>query len=328
MRLCLCRHKATRLRRDRRGQATVIGSLFFFMIALSLITFIYEIAQNQIVMQHQDAERVTETVDSELLVLPDGYLLITVENRGSIPVILIGLWVIDNTANNHTRYDIPEGMVDIFPWEEIVIRTDEDPMNLVWVPLDDEHEYSIRFVTERGNIIEVRPFQAISGETIALSAYPPWVSLSETDISLDGSETPVYEISKAQHSVDAYDGGDGFLSLKNTGDIAFILTANSRVIFRSDVTGVYAGKLTAWEIWDAEEWEEVAHGTIAAEEETRAIYPGDVVIIKFDKPSGGLESMQDIPSGYTYHVYLHLAGYDERGNTYFQDIYYGTVPSW
>jgi len=328
LRLCLCRHKATRLRRDRRGQATVIGSIFFFMIALTLITFIYEIAQNQIVMQHQDAERVTETIDSELLVLPDGDLLIKVKNRGPIPVKLIGLWVIDKNDNIHIRYDIPDEKCDVFPWEEIEINTTIDTMNPDWDPLNETHEYSIKLVTDRGNILEPRPFQAISGETITITGCPPWVSLGETDISLNSSETPVYQLSKAQHSIVAYDGGDGFLSLKNTGDIAFILTINSRVIFRSDATGVYTGELIEWAIWDPVEWEEVDAAGIAQGKDSRAIYPGDVVIVKFEKPSGGLETMRDILSGYTYHVYLHLAGYDERGNTYFQDIYYGIVPSW
>jgi len=328
LRLCLCRHKATRLRRDRRGQATVIGSIFFFMIALSLITFIFEIAQNQIAMQHQDAERVTETVDSEILVLPDGNLSINVENRGPIPVNLIGLWVIDKDDNIQIRYDIPDEKSDVFPWEEIEIRTDEDTMNPEWTALDDEHEYSIRLVTDRGNIIEVRPFYAISGETIALSAYPPWVSVGETDIEIDGLASPVYEISKAQDDVTPYDGLSGFLSIKNTGNVAFILTFNSRVIFINDTTGVYTGELSEWAIWDAEAWEAGPSGGIGSGEDSRAIYPDDIVIVKFVKPSGGYEEVEFIQSDYTYHVYLHLAGYDERGNTYFQNIYYGIVPSW
>ena len=330
MRLCLCRHKATRLRRDRRGQATVIGTLFFFMIALSLITFIYEIAQNQIVMQHQDAERVTETVGSELLVLPDGDLFITVENRGSIPVKLIGLWVIDKTENNHTRYDIPDLKSDIFPWEEIEIRTDVDTMNPEWFHLDDEHEYSIRLVTDRGNIIEARPFQAISGETITISAYPPWVSLAESEFSLDPSETPVISISK-NNDGDPYTQGDTpWLSIKNSGSVPFIITRRSRLIFKDSTTGdVYASELANWETftWDGS-WNRDDHGAIDVKKDTKVIYPYPrepyLLVLQFlipmDAPGDGTRA----PSG-TYQVYLHLSGYDDTGNTFFQNIYYGEL---
>ncbi len=326
----MCRHKATRLRRDKRGQATVIGSIFFFMIALSLITFIYEIAQNQIVMQHQDAERVTETVDSELRVLPDGDLVINVENRGPIPVKLIGLWVIDKDDNTHIRYDIPDDKSDVFPWEEIEIRTDEDTMNPVWTPLDDEHEYSIRLVTDRGNIIEARPFQAISGETIGASAYPPWVSVGESDFGLNASETPVPTISKNDDG-DPYTQGDKvWLSVKNTGNVAFYITRRCRVIFKDTTTGdVYAGEPDSWETytWDGS-WNKEDSGVIDLKKDSTAVYPYPrepyVIVLRFLEPQDIPGQGTKAPSG-TYHVYLHLSGYDDTGNLFIQNIYYGEI---
>ena len=326
----MCRHKATRLGRDRRGQATVIGSIFFFMIALSLITFIYEIAQNQIAMQHQDAERVTETVDSQLLVLPDGNLSINVENRGIIPVKLIGLWVIDKDDNTHIRYDIPNEKSDIFPWEEIEIRTDEDTMNPVWTPLNETHEYSIRLVTERGNIIEARPFQAVSGETIGTSAYPPWVSVAESDFNSNSSATPVSAISR-NNDGDPYTQGDkAWLSIQNTGSVAFFITVRCRLIFKDTTTGdVYASEPDSWETytWDGS-WNREDTGNIDTSKDSAAVYPyprePNMIVLRFLEPQDIPGQGTKAPSG-TYHAYLHLTGYDDTGNAFIQDIYYGEL---
>lgn len=314
------------LLKDRRGQATVIGSVFFFMIAVTLIYFIYEIAQNQIVMQHQDAERVTETVNSEILVLPEGNLAINVENRGPIPVKLIGLWVIDKTDNNHIRYDIPDEKSDVFPWEEIEIHTDEDMMNPPWDPLNDENEYSIRLVTARGNIIEARPFQAISGETIGAGAYPPWVSLGESEFIWESEETPIISISDKPDDDVAYTGGKGYLSLKNTAEITFYLTFNSRVVFKSiseTETSYYSSRLSKWFVYtDFPDWDEESRGDISYIEDSKAIRKDDVIILEFltpkDSEVGSIQSDE-------YRVYLHISGYDESGNTYYQSIHYGTI---
>ncbi len=334
MRLCLCRHKATRLGRDRRGQATVIGSIFFFMIALSLITFIYEIAQNQIVMQHQDAERVIETVESVLLVLPDGNLLINIENRGPIPVKLIGLWVIDKDANNHIRYELPDDKIDILSWEEIEISTLVDTLSPLWTPLDDESEYSVRLVTDRGNIIEANPFQAISGETVGVGTYPPWVSVGETELDFDPSETPVVDIS-SDHGGTSYDGKDVWLTVKNTGNIAFVMNMMSRVCFKDSSTGrLYSGYLTDWEKFPETEppggWQNADDaGNVNPTHDTLSFYPGDVLVLNFVTPRevpGGSASY-NIPSS-SYQVYVHLAGYDDNGKRYFQSLYYGEVLPW
>ncbi len=331
----MCRHKATRLGRDRRGQATVIGSIFFFMIALSLITFIYEIAQNQIVMQHQDAERVTEAIESVLLVLPDGDLLINVENRGSLPVKLIGLWVIDKDANNHTRYELPDDKIDLLSWEEIEISTLVDTLNPVWTPLDDESEYSVRLVTSRGNIIEADPFQAISGETVGVGSYPPWVSVGESEISFNISETPVVNISR-NHGGDPYDGRDVWLSVENTGNVGFVLNMMSRVIFKDSTTGrLYSGYLTDWEKFPETEpdpggWAGADDaGNVNPTHDTHSFYPGDLLVLNFVTPKevpGGAASY-NLPSGF-YQVYVHLAGYDDNGKRYFESMYYGEVEPW
>lgn len=335
MRLCLCRHKSTRPRRDRRGQATVIGSIFFFVIAMTLITFFYEVAQNQIVMQQHDAERVTEAIDAELLVTDVG-LIIFVKNNGPISAKLIGLWVIDldkDAPNDPIRYDIPDAKCDVFPWEKIEISTDD--VNPGWVSLNEEHEYSIRLVTARGNIIEPKPFSAVSGTTVTIVTYPPWVSLGETGFSTDPEETPIPwpEISTKPDEVEAYDGGKLWLSIKNTGEITFFLTFDSRVIFKETAPApgeefpkCYSSSITKWEIREKEngQWKKVSDGTIDQNKDSRAVYPDEVIILEFEKPQEAPGERGDIPPG-EYHVYLHLAGYDDNGNAYFQDIYYGIV---
>jgi len=285
-------------------------------------------------MQHQDAERVTETIDSDILVLPGGNLSINVENRGPIPVKLIGLWVIDKDDNTHTRYDLPDEKIDVFPWEEIEISTDVDMMTPVWTALDDEHEYSIRLVTDRGNIIEARPFQAVSGESITGSTYPPWVSVSYSEMESDPSATPVVELS-SDHGGAPYDGKDVWVSAKNTGNVAFVLNMISRAVFKDSSTGrLYSGHLTYWEQFPETEppggWTSAdVSGDVNPTKDTISVYPGDVVVLNFATPSEipGGAAIHNVPSG-SYQVYLHLAGYDDNGKRYYQSVYYGEVEPW
>ena len=320
--------------------SSIIGAIFFFVIAMSLIGFSYEVSQKQILMQSHDSMKVTEEVDAELQILPGGHLLLRVKNRGAIPARLTRLWIIDKTDNDHIHY--PNNLaqtldIDVAPWEETEIRTDEseqEPLYSEWVPFDEEHEYSIRLVTELGNIIEPLPFRALSGETVASSSYPPWVSIGDLAVSSQSSpfgetETPVPTLSKDSDGVTPYDGGKAHLSVKNSGDIAFFLTFNSRVVFKA-TTGspqkCYASRLNKWwkYTWDGSSWDKVDDGGIDQEKDSKAVYPEEIIVVEFEKPREAPGQGNDIPSG-TYRVYLHLSGYDATGNAYFQDVYYGII---
>lgn len=60
-----------RLKRSRRGQATAIGSLFFFVIAVLLVNFLYEINMIQIEMNQFDAERAQERIEISAVLFGD-----------------------------------------------------------------------------------------------------------------------------------------------------------------------------------------------------------------------------------------------------------------
>lgn len=334
MKLCFGRHRARGLRRERRGAATSIGSIFFFVIAITLIGFFYEIAQNQIQMQGQDAQKASEDLNTELLILADGHIQITVINRGYIPIRLLRIWVIDKTANNHISYpnDITQKM-DLYipPWDEVIIRSDESEHIDNWVLLDNTHEYSIRLVTERGNIIEPTPILAIEGEGVTSSEWPDWVSLSETEFSEDPDDTPVPRIS-INNDGDAYtQGQQPWLSIKNTGDKTFFVTYQTRLIFKDTTDGtVYASAPNEWETYTGEEgdWDKEDNGNLDSSKDSAAVYPYPqepyVLVLRFDKPQDVPGQGSTVPSG-TYHVYLHISGYDDVGNTYFEAIYYGEL---
>ncbi len=319
-------HRTRRLER-RMGQATVIGGILFFVMAMTVVAFFYEVAQNQIIMQQHDAERVTETLDAELMVTPGGNLTLWLNNRGPIPVRILRLWVIDETINNHTRYptELSSNLEMLIPpWKDLLIHSE----NIYgWNSLNETHEYSIRLVTDRGNIIEPRPFMAVSGETVSGTSYPPWVSLGESELNWTQGETPLTGISNKPDEDEAYTGGKGYLSLKNTAEITFFLTFDSRVVFKSlyEIDGrirFYSSRLIdVYTCTYDTDWSVVSHDGISIGKDSGAVYKDDIIIFAFDKP--GVQG-DWIPSG-EYRVYLHISGYDENGNKYYQSIHYGTI---
>lgn len=317
----LCRQaKPTSLRRNKRGISTVIGAVFFFAIAMTLTSFFYEVAQNQILMQQYDAQKVTENVDARLQILSGGGVNITLTNRGPIVASVSRLWVIDKTTNTHRAYTLD---TDVHPWTTEVITSTSISG---WQAMTENNEYTIKVVTSRGNILEPTPFTAVTGRTVSVTSYPPWVSDGVMAVSTSSSETPVPQISRNDKG-DPYDGGKVWLSLKNTGSITFFLTFQTRIVFKNTVTGkAYASRLDKWEIftWTGTRWDMVSSGVISWDKASRAVYPGNVFVVEFETPQEAPGHASNIPSG-TYWVYLRLEGFDDNGKSYFQEVYYGTL---
>ncbi len=144
----------------------------------------------------------------------------------------------------------------------------------------------------------------------------------------DPSEAPITSISDKPGEDDAYTGGKGYLSLKNTGEITFYLTFNSRVVFKTAAveTRYYSTILSHWYkyYYDDPDWRSESDGGIADNKDAMPMSPGDVFILEFEKPQETVGSGDFISPG-EYRVYLHISGYDESGNTYYQSIHYGII---
>lgn len=317
-------------KRGKQGVSTVVGAVFFFVIAITLISFFYEVAENHIIMQQYDAQKVEEKLNFELQVLSGGNLLLIVKNNGPIPAEIIRIWVVDIVENNHTSY--PQNLsqtlgIEVAPWERIYINSTEAPLNASWIPLSETHTYSIRIVTARGNIIEQDIIRGITGESRTLTTYPPWVSTSETNFSTNPSETPVPQISRDDKGNPYKKGSDVWLSIKNTGTITFFLTVDTKIVFYSEADGkVYAARLKGWKTfrWDGNKWVKDDEGPVEDNKDSLAVYPGNVIVLKFDTPKEAPGHSNTAPSG-TYRIYLHVEGYDQTGKTFFQDVYYGEI---
>jgi len=91
----------------------------------------------------------------------------------------------------------------------------------------------------------------------------------------------------------------------------------------------YTAVLDRWYLYTFErgDWKLLDQGYISPYVDSRAIYPGMVVVLEFSTPSevpGSTDVKYRIKSG-TYDVYLLLDGYDEFGRKFTLTIYYGTV---
>ena len=112
--------------------------------------------------------------------------------------------------------------------------------------------------------------------------------------------------------------------------MAFFITVRCRLVFKDTTTGdVYASEPDAWETytWDGS-WNREDTGVIDLSKDSAAIYPyprePNMIVLRFLAPEDIPGQGTKAPSG-TYQVYLHLTGYDDTGNAFIQDIYYGEL---
>lgn len=336
-------HHLKKFRRDRKGSATAVGAVFFFIITILLTTFMYEVAQKQISMQSYDEEKKNEQLDMTIKVTGGSVgFNITVDNNSPETIELIRLWIIDEDNNIHYNYSVPEGKRIVYPWDTVVISSSEiDGLG----ELVEGRHYLIRLVTSRGNIIEPQVFAAVPGNIVSTyvsnitgvlyvlnatgALKPSWLSEGQLEICRNSTETPVYNLSRDHDEVKPYNGEKVYISVKNNNNVTVFLTCESRIVFKStsgQPQRCYAGRLTKWweYRWDGHKWKMEGKGSIDLNKDSKAMYPNTVLILEFKRPQEAPGKDGNIPSG-TYQVYLHLVGYDEQGKRFFRDIHYGTV---
>jgi len=275
-------------------------------------------------MRAYDVERENEKISLRVMLTQGGTgFTLFINNESPETIELIRLWIIDITNNFHYNYSIPEEKKVLNPWSETFLSSFELKG---FIGLTRRNYYVMRLVTSRGNIVETPPFIAVPGPVTE----PPWLSLGYIEACFNKAETPVYDLSDSHLKTTPYKGGKAYISFKNIGSVTVFLTYESTIVFRS-IGGLepkcYAGYLVEWYcyVWDpkVEKWMLKDSGTITHVKDSKAIYPGEVVILGFEEPSEIPGSGAGIREG-TYDVFFAASGYDEFGKIFFASIYIGT----
>lgn len=107
-------------------------------------------------------------------------------------------------------------------------------------------------------------------------------------------------------------------SITVTGDnpLFVVLTAQSRIIFFDSINQfLYTGALVQSTDESGDIWQ------ITATTDSGPVFPNQTIVLSFNIPA---DVKNELPSG-TYHVYVRLVGYDERGESLTQTISLGLV---
>lgn len=203
-----------------KGFETVIGAIFFILVSMLIVSFIYEAHQKQMEMYNFEKEVLREHVDLTVIISKNLGFKMLIDNNGYETVEIIRFWILDVTGNIHYNYTLPEDRRIIQPHDSVSIESYEITG---FSSLIMGRYYAFRLVTARGNIVETNSVEARPGNIASTYLIgllqPPWFSNGTAIISTNPSETPVYNISSSRVRVEPYDGREGYISIKNTGNI-------------------------------------------------------------------------------------------------------------
>lgn len=197
-----------------RGQAEILGTVFFVIITFLLTTniFLWSISKNsyynQVAVQcsQMDWERATE----KITVLYGNYSVAspyvkvngTLVNGGPISAQVVTVWVIDKTINKYAYksisppYNLPPGN------QTLLDQTVTISGCATW------HTYDIYVVTARGNLIKIEPFQGeyVTVETLLRMWGPLQIDFGSIQWFTDKHDQPqpwsgTYIIQRDKHEV-------------------------------------------------------------------------------------------------------------------------------
>jgi len=139
------------LRRRRRGQATIIGmGLFLILFMLTFSTLFFYITTlneyNRVVQTASSADlsRIQEDIRITSAYLDaQKRLILNMTNRGMEMAHLTRLWIINQTDNQHYQYD----------FDNLYLAPGESISNTTRISLKTGKDYTIRIVTEKGNMV-------------------------------------------------------------------------------------------------------------------------------------------------------------------------------
>lgn len=139
------------LHRRSRGQATIIGMAFFLVLLTLAFSTIFFFTTN--LNEYNKAVQAVNDADlsrmQENIRITSAYLnaqkklVLNVTNQGTGLAHLTGLWIINQTNNQHYKYD----------FNNVYLAPGESVSNVTQVTLASGKNYAIRVVTERGNTV-------------------------------------------------------------------------------------------------------------------------------------------------------------------------------
>ena len=142
--------------RSRRGLSTVVGAVFFVIAATTVISYISysmnsidQFSQSVIVAETENINRSKESITISQISIVGGEFNMTVVNTGSLPVHLTRLWVTDeDSAVSDKKLNL-----------DVRINPGNEEYNIgqgTGVSADSSISYSLKVVTERGNVAKFR----------------------------------------------------------------------------------------------------------------------------------------------------------------------------
>jgi hypothetical protein len=168
-----------RRRKSLKGQATVLGTVFFLVLLVTSLGTISYFTYS--LNEYNEAMRLANEFDiskmNEGLEITSAYLnsnnnlIINMTNRGTETVHPTRLWIINSTDNTHSSYS----------FNSLYLEPGESASNVTQVTLTTGKEYEIRVVTERGNIASVNLAPNVQARINVLVQSPVF---SETNVTI------------------------------------------------------------------------------------------------------------------------------------------------
>ena len=224
-----------RLRRCRKGIATIIGIAFFLLLFVASITTVFVMtnslsefqrsAQSSIEEATERAQERIEITSAHLDSTPgtSKHLVLNVTNRGSVPAVLTRLIILNATDNER----------QIFLLDDIVTAPGESITNTTKVSLATGKNYEIRVVTERGNIAS---FNLVASLRARIAVVAP--SLIETNtnatvlVIIGNNDTSNNSLFELQPTLTVTPAGAALLKTGPTPAKVALLTPGSTAVFK------------------------------------------------------------------------------------------------
>lgn len=153
-----------------KGFSSVIGAVFMVLVMMVMASgvFLWTLSQTTAYnltvkeINQLDVERLNEKVlaSNANYTVSAGvvYVNVTVFNKGSLPVRLVTLWVLDTTLRSYGFVDDLD--IDLDSGQKIDLRG-ENAIAVVIPGADPSHNYNAWFITARGNAVPVEGQQSI-----------------------------------------------------------------------------------------------------------------------------------------------------------------------
>jgi len=141
----------------------VVGAVFFVIAATTVISYISysmntidQFAESVIVKEAENINRGLEDITISSVTIDNGKLNMTVVNTGSLPVHLTRLWVTDENQStpSASKFDLN---VRINPGGKAIKIGQSSPS----IPVNTNYPYTLKIVTERGNLASHQVFHNI-----------------------------------------------------------------------------------------------------------------------------------------------------------------------